>query len=267
MHERIHQIKPWVLFGISPFGLGQPTRRAPGIAGFSQYDKLYADVELWLQQGWLDYLAPQLYWPIDQPAQAFAVLLDTWARDNPMKRHIWPGLFTSRIDESPESWTAGEIISQIDLVRRQAQVRGMSAGHVHFSMVALLQDRRGVSDTLARESYAQEALLPETPWLNNGQSSSREPSAPLLKFTLTLGKHELRVAVPPSTQPRQLAVWRRYGSSWRFAAIALVRERQDLRIDLRADSQLGPVTAVRASWVDRFGRESAQASWEPAPKS
>src|SRR5262249_27311477 len=75
-----HRDKKWVKFGVSPFGLGRPDKRAPGITGFSQYDKLYADVELWLGQGWLDYLAPQLYWPVDQTAQAFGVLLDTWLR-------------------------------------------------------------------------------------------------------------------------------------------------------------------------------------------
>ncbi len=74
----VHREKPWVRFGVSPFGLGRPDRRPPGVAGFSQYDKLHADVERWLAQGWLDYLAPQLYWPIDAPAQPFGVLLDYW---------------------------------------------------------------------------------------------------------------------------------------------------------------------------------------------
>ena len=49
-------------------GLPKPDRRPPGVTGFSQYDKLYADVERWLQEGWLDYLVPQLYWPIERTA-------------------------------------------------------------------------------------------------------------------------------------------------------------------------------------------------------
>ena len=59
-------------FGISPFGIGRPERRPPGITGFSQYDKLYADVEGWLAQGWLDYLA-------NDPAPGNALIL----ADNP----------------------------------------------------------------------------------------------------------------------------------------------------------------------------------------
>ena len=82
MHATVRRIKPWVRFGISPFGLGRPDRRPPGITGFSQFDKLYADVERWLENGWLDYLAPQLYWPIDRAGQAFPVLLDYWIGQN-----------------------------------------------------------------------------------------------------------------------------------------------------------------------------------------
>jgi len=60
IHAAVHREKPGVRFGVSPFGIGKPQARPPGVAGFSQYDKIYADVELWLARGWLDYLAPQL---------------------------------------------------------------------------------------------------------------------------------------------------------------------------------------------------------------
>jgi hypothetical protein len=90
-------VKPWVRFGISPFGIGRPDLRPPGVEGFSQYDQLYADVELWLEQGWMDYCAPQLYWPSDRKAQPFGVLLDYWISRNPKGRHMGPGLFTRAI--------------------------------------------------------------------------------------------------------------------------------------------------------------------------
>jgi uncharacterized lipoprotein YddW (UPF0748 family) len=82
------------------------------VTGFSQYDKLYADVEGWLQKGWLDYLAPQLYWPIDREGQPFAPLLDTWLAENTARRHVWPGLFTSQVTRGeplgPRAWPARE---------------------------------------------------------------------------------------------------------------------------------------------------------------
>ncbi len=161
MYRAVHTIKPWVKVGISPFGLPKSDRRPDGITGFSQYDKLYADVEFWFEQGWLDYLAPQLYWPIAQEAQAFPVLLRYWAGINKESRHLWPGLFTSRIDESEKSWQTDELVRQISLTRGQSG----ASGHIHFSAAALVQNRRGIADALAASTYAREARVPETPWL------------------------------------------------------------------------------------------------------
>ncbi|WIT13650.1 family 10 glycosylhydrolase [Paucibacter sediminis] len=153
--------KPWVKLGISPFGLPRPDLRPAGIAGFSQYDKLYADVERWLREGWLDYLAPQLYWPRAQTAQAFEVLLDYWHGQNPLGRHIYPGLFTSRISDKADSWPVDEILGQIALTRARAP----GSGHAHFSIVALAQNRRGLADALLAGPYAEPALPPVMPWL------------------------------------------------------------------------------------------------------
>ncbi len=161
LYRAVHAAKPWVKVGISPFGLPKSNRRPEGIAGFSQYDKLYADVELWFEQGWLDYLAPQLYWPIAQEAQAFPVLLRYWAGINKESRHLWPGLFTSRIDESDKSWLPDEIVRQIALLRDQSG----ATGHIHFSAAALVQNRRGIADALAALTYSSEAYIPDTPWL------------------------------------------------------------------------------------------------------
>ena len=181
MHQKIHALKPHVRFGISPFGIGKPALRPAGISGFSQYDKLYADVERWLDQGWLDYLAPQLYWPIDRTAQAFDVLLDYWLARNPRQRHVWPGMFTSMIPASvpaaaaasatpaAKGWPASEVLAQVERVRARPE----SGGHVHFSMAALMQDRDGIATRLRAGPYARPALVPATPWLGGGR-----PQAP-----------------------------------------------------------------------------------------
>ncbi|MBC7367063.1 MAG: family 10 glycosylhydrolase, partial [Undibacterium sp.] len=149
IYRAIHRIKPWVRFGVSPFGIGRPDRRPKGIAGFSQYDKLYADAELWLQKGWLDYFAPQLYWPKEKKAQDYATLLDYWVSQNTAHRHLWPGLFTSSINDTPKSWAPEEITHQIDLTRANPR----ADGHIHYSMIALMQDRHGISGKLAAGPY------------------------------------------------------------------------------------------------------------------
>ena len=178
LHAAIHVAKPWVRFGISPFGLPRPDRRPPGITGFSQYDQLHADVERWVSEGWLDYLAPQLYWPIAQAAQAFPVLLDAWLRDNPRGRHIWAGLFTSRIGDKQRAYTPQEVLAQIGIVRERSATNPLAAGHLHFSMVALAANRDGVADRLHEGPYAQSALPPATPWL-------AEPAPSRPEVTLT----------------------------------------------------------------------------------
>ncbi len=152
-YETVKRLKPQVLVGISPFGLGKPALRPPGIAGFSQYDALYADVELWLREGWLDYLAPQLYWPIEKAEQAFEVLLDYWISQNPKARAIWPGLYTSRVGDGPgQGWAPHEIVRQIAITRSRAHA-GVS-GHIHFSMKPLLENRKGIRSGLQVASYA-----------------------------------------------------------------------------------------------------------------
>jgi uncharacterized lipoprotein YddW (UPF0748 family) len=141
LYRTVKKAKPHVLVGISPFGIGKPTLRPANIKGFSQFDLLYADVELWLQSGWLDYLAPQLYWTINSTNQAFETLLNYWASQNPHNKKIYAGLFTSR-------HSAQEIENQLHLVNRAAQANPLLNGYIHFSMKPILQNRDGISDRL-----------------------------------------------------------------------------------------------------------------------
>jgi uncharacterized lipoprotein YddW (UPF0748 family) len=197
----VRQTKAGVRFGISPFGLPKPALRPPGIAGFSQYDKLYADVERWLSEGWLDYLAPQLYWPIAQRPQAFGVLLEAWHGQNPQGRHIWPGLFTSKITDRPDSWPVQEILQQIALLRQQRP----GTGHAHFSMVALLQNRRGLADALMAGPYAEAALVPATPWV-----AEALPALPELTLAAA-GEQQVQLLLGSG---QRHAVWLLYGERW-----------------------------------------------------
>ena len=246
LYRAIHGVKPQVLFGVSPFGLGRPDRRPPGITGFSQYDKLYADVELWLEQGWLDYLAPQLYWPRDRKGQEFAVLLDYWQRQNPAHRHVWPGLFTSSINDTPKSWTVEEILAQIALVRAAPA----ATGHIHYSMIALQQDRRGISARLQAGANAAPALVPATPWL---------PATPLPAPKLQIEPDGRIRIVPGEGEPAaSYAVWRRHGAEWRFS------------VQPAGESGLNVAgaDAVVVSAVDRLGNESPRvARTFPRPKA
>ena len=252
LYERVRAVKPQVLVGISPFGIGRPERRPAGVTGFSQYDKLYADVERWLEMGWLDYLAPQLYWPLASEGQPFVPLVKYWAEANVRGRHLWPGLFTSSVRPpapvageglgTTRSWPAREVLDQLAALAREPAV----GGHVHFSMVALLQDRDGLSTQLQRGAYATPALAPITPWLET-LPAPRAPPAPPAPSLLRRGDAAFIEPGRGKTAARW-AVWRRIDERWRFSVLAPAER--------RVAREGADVLVVAA--VDRHGNLSAR---------
>lgn len=263
IYAGIRSVKPWVRFGVSPFGLGRPELRPVGIQGFSQYHKLYADVERWLQHGWLDYLVPQLYWRMDQTAQAFVPLLDYWHAQNPQGRNIYAGLFTSKLAapraDTNTAWAPEEITQQIAAVRSRAP----GSGHVHFSMVALLQNRQGLTDTLKTETYDMAALVPASPWLEGGA-----PAAPTVHLSARPGgRLELTLGTPNGSKPAlRWAVWQRYGIQWFFR---VVHQHTFTLAAFQAGAANAPLNGLVVSALDRVGNESPRigillAKWSAA---
>jgi hypothetical protein len=234
--------------------LGRPELRPEGIEGFSQYHKLYANVERWLSQGWMDYLVPQLYWPRDQKEQAFVPLLDYWHRQNTQGRHVWAGLFTSRIDGpvpgARPGWLPEEIIQQIAAVRERAP----GSGHVHFSMVALMQNRQGLADALKADTYATAALVPACTWLE-----SDAPTAPLAQLQQDSDGIFMVLQAGPGSKPvARWAVWLRYGEQWRFLVSAADR------VVIPSRKAHGPgLSGVVVSGIDRVGNESPRVGLFP----
>ncbi|EKQ70834.1 hypothetical protein OsccyDRAFT_1139 [Leptolyngbyaceae cyanobacterium JSC-12] len=156
----IRAAKPHVKFGISPFGIYRPGQ-PPQIRGLDAYDQLYADALKWLQQGWVDYLAPQLYWRIDSPAQSYPVLLNWWASNNPKQRHLYIGNNIAQLDG--RAWELSEIERQIEITRQVTSPEVL--GNIFFSMNTLLENRQGVSDRFRTVTYRTPALAPVIPWL------------------------------------------------------------------------------------------------------
>jgi hypothetical protein len=134
-----------------PLRPGRPDRRPPGITGFSQYDKLYADVERWLEQGWLDYLVPQLYWPIDRAGPAVPGAAGLLARAAQLARAAAPPLagpvHQPGAPQRPAAAGPREIVDQVS--SGPGAAAGGHGGHIHFSMVALMQDRDGLATRCA----------------------------------------------------------------------------------------------------------------------
>jgi uncharacterized lipoprotein YddW (UPF0748 family) len=249
IHREVHREKPWVRFGISPFGIGRPGERPQGIEGFSQYDKLYADVETWVRNCWFDYLSPQLYWPREQAAQSFGVLLDYWIARNSCGRHIVPGLFTSRINDSPKTWSVDEIAGQIDLSRTRAG----QVGHIHFSMAALTQNRAGISDVLANTRYASPALIPPSPWI-----AAVSPAPPGVKAARLAHGVRLELGAGAGKPVARYAVWTHSGGTWQFHVVPGTASTMELAV------RALPVDRVVVSAVDRLGNESIRVAHDIA---
>ena len=258
VYDGIKKEKPYVKFGISPFGIGRPGD-PPSISGFDQYSVLYADALLWLQKGWIDYWSPQLYWPISQIPQSFPVLLGWWARENTQGRNLWPGMI---LDRMTNERGADEITNQIMIERGFVPD---APGHIHFSMKAFLSDSSVLNAALENGPYRRQSLVPPSPWLDN-----TPPSAP--KVTATIANDTTLVVSWNHENVNDVFRWVMYyqlGKRWEYTIlnkqdrlIALplsraVRERpRGRQRDENAPPRIEYVTRIAVSAVDRLGNES-----------
>lgn len=160
LYVETKKIKPWVKVGISPFGIWRPGH-PEGIKGFDQYAGLYADAKLWLNEGWVDYFTPQLYWELARTDQSYPKLLAWWAGENTKHRHLWPGNNAGRAVSGGRG--RKELLAQIDITRKQ----NGAGGNVFFSMKSLQRNKE--VEAALKEAYAQPALIPASDWLRPKQ--------------------------------------------------------------------------------------------------
>jgi uncharacterized lipoprotein YddW (UPF0748 family) len=244
VYTAVKATKPWVKFGISPFGVWR-TGIPDGIKGFDAYAELYADSKKWLNEGWVDYFTPQLYWPIARPDVSYPVLLKWWMSENTKKRNMWPGNFTSRVGSTGEnSWKTQEILDQISITRLEG-----ANGNVHFSARVFMQNRDSLVDRLLAGPYAGPALVPPSPWLD-----SIPPLAPRATLRRDAATRALAVDFKPVGQQK---VWRwvvryRVGPDWSTLLLPGMQ-----RTHMFAPSSANaPPDEVVISAVDRVGNES-----------
>ena len=120
MYAEVKQRKPWVKVGISPFGIWRPGNPT-GSPGSIQFGELYADAKLWLNEGWVDYFTPQLYWPIAQEKQSYPKLLAWWAGAEHARTGTCGRASTPAASPGAEKgWRPKEIVDQIEITRKQS---------------------------------------------------------------------------------------------------------------------------------------------------
>jgi uncharacterized lipoprotein YddW (UPF0748 family) len=221
-----------VRFGISPFGIYRPGH-PEGITGLDAYNELYCDPVLWMDQGWVDYLIPQLYWPTTRPAQAFGPLIAWWAGLAKGGRSIFAGHYADSAGTG--AFTLPEFEAQMDLARAQ-RGRGV-LGSVYFSAEPIVDDEVGLKTSLATKYWATPAATPPL-----ATASTKLPGPPP---AVTVDGSEVVVT---TANARSVAVYREK-STGVFAIDRLVPAIAATRIKLDAGHWA-------VSLIDRHGVES-----------
>jgi uncharacterized lipoprotein YddW (UPF0748 family) len=250
MYKSVKQEKPWVLVGISPFGIWRPGH-PEGIEGLDQYDTLYADARKWLREGWVDYYTPQLYWQIEGP-QSYPKLLEWWEGENVKGRHLWPGNGAhnvrrdDRVEPARNAWKAEELLNQIELTRKIVD----QPGNIHFSMKCLIDNRDGLNDKLKKGLYAEQAVIPAVDWLGG-----KTPGRPQLKAVQNSKGMALTLKAGEGEKPWQWIVRVGAGDNWRTRVLPAGETEQ--LID--AAEGTGSLKVI-VSAVSRLGLEGRQSS-------
>lgn len=209
LDKDIKKIKPWVKLGISPFGIwrnkskdrdGSDTR-----GGQTNYDDLYADVILWMEKGWIDYLMPQLYWEHSHKAAPFEVLMPWWY-NHCFKRHMYYGLGLYRMAGAHK----GPWANVHELMWQLRDIRGNcpNSGYAFFSATSFSNIQAPVADSIRLGYNQYPALIPPMPWID-----SIPPAAPVLRLAPTAAGNVLSWQESnPRKEPLKYVVYRFPGS-------------------------------------------------------
>lgn len=191
-HRRIKAAKPWVQFGVSPFGVWRnlsqdPVAGSATRASVSSYDDLYGDALGWARSGTVDYLLPQLYWSMDFAPASHRVLADWWAKHTPENVGLLVGHAAYKVNDNAADsvwYDPAEIPRQIANTRRVNRL----SGSVYFSTKSLLYGPAGLQQSL-RQAYQSPTILP-----------ARSAAQPVVGMKVKIRK-------PKKTEAGNLLIW------------------------------------------------------------
>jgi len=195
VHEQLERDHPDMRFGISPFGIYRPGMPS-GIRGLDAYATIYCDAPRWMARDWVDYVAPQLYWPTTPAAQAFEPLVGWWGTQADAHEHVFAGQALYRLG-STSTWTLDQMETQIEIVRG-LEPEGRVMGSLFFRYANLEDDLLGVATAFEDRVYTRPALPPAIPRLTT------RPAPPSLLADGTT----VRITHPSIDDVRFFAVYR-----------------------------------------------------------
>lgn len=159
MGERVHAAKPWVQFGISPFGIWRNSTSDPAgskTTGSESYETISADSRRWVKERWIDYICPQIYWEIGNPAADYAELTRWWSdvvEGTDVALYIGQAVYKA---SSGAFTDPRELTRHLELNTTQPQV----AGDAFYNATSMREDPGEAVPILARERYAHPAVIP-----------------------------------------------------------------------------------------------------------
>ena len=157
----IKKENPKCQFGISPFGVWRnidkdPINGSKTTGAQTNYDDLYADILLWLQKGWIDYVAPQLYWEFGHKIAPYEILLDWWSKHT-YGKNCYIGLGIYRASSNAAWKDVTQLPRMIDALRNTPNIQGM----IFFSSKTFDKNPNGWGDTLRLNYFKEPAKTPE----------------------------------------------------------------------------------------------------------
>ncbi|MCD8303682.1 MAG: family 10 glycosylhydrolase [Prevotellaceae bacterium] len=197
LSDSIHKAKPWVKFGVSPFGIYRNKRSDPkgsDTSGLQNYDDLYADVLLWVREGWVDYCIPQIYWEIGNKAADYATLARWW-NDNAPQRTLIIGQDVERTVKFEDTKRPGshQIYQKYNLQRSLPNVQGSCQWYAK----ALVDNPQNYTTALRSSYHRYPALQPLMPWIDK-KAPSKVKS---LKAQWTATGYMLSWTAPKASKP------------------------------------------------------------------
>jgi uncharacterized lipoprotein YddW (UPF0748 family) len=259
----IKKLKPWVQFGISPFGVWRNKSVDPKgsdtQSGQTNYDDLFADPMDWMNNNWIDYIVPQLYWSIDHKTASYAKLMKWWSQNTPNNTALYIGNSSYKIKaDSDKKWNnIYEIPNQIGLTRQYENIRGNG----FFSAKCFMNKNQDVVKILKENQYKYPALPLAVPHLKKEISDS----ILINSITKDTVNYYISFQKPEKTKVRYIVV---YGAknvskinscdpSQILEKIAVQDDNPDYYIQIPCYKLIG-LTAFAFTYIDYYANESPE---------
>ena len=197
IYDAVKKEKPYVSFGVAPSGVWRNKSKdseGSNTRGLAHYDYLYSDVLKWLKEGWIDYVAPQLYWPVGNKYADYLTLVNWWSKHTYGRQlYIGQAVYNAGKNAPSVAWrNPDELPEQIRINRKNPLI----SGSIYYRAKSLISNPLGFSDSLRYHFYTEKVLPPEIPWLQtidtsilvtNDEIKIPDTNKPIKVFTTKLG--------------------------------------------------------------------------------